>query len=208
MDSSVLTNAQLLQYWKIVRGQTRTSLTTIEVLSIGINVTCFEVLPTGESGFYWTDALNDVSLNGHVYTSFPDIVDGSLPSVTEEKGVSNDSVNFKVSNVNDSVRALALGGYFKNAKINMTMVLLNPFNNIPLYSQLLFSGFIDYVQASADPIQKTNEMTLYINSIYKKLDIQPPLMAANSVYQSYYPGDEAMQLLGQVNSNQIWKYKK
>nr|DAO81317.1 MAG TPA: minor tail protein [Caudoviricetes sp.] len=208
MDSSVLTNAQLLQYWKIVRGQTRTSLTTIEVLSIGINVTCFEVLPTGESGFYWTDALNDVSLNGHVYTSFPDIVDGSLPSVTEEKGVSNDSVNFKVSNVNDSVRALALGGYFKNAKINMTMVLLNPFNNIPLYSQLLFSGFIDYVQASADPIQKTNEMTLYINSIYKKLDVQPPLMAANSVYQSYYPGDEAMQLLGQVNSNQIWKYKK
>lgn len=208
MDSSVLTNAQLLQYWKIVRGQTRTSLTTIEVLSIGINVTCFEVLPTGESGFYWTDALNDVSLNGHVYTSFPDIVDGSLPSVTEEKGVSNDSVNFKVSNVNDSVRALALGGYFKNAKINMTMVLLNPFNNTPLYSQLLFSGFIDYVQASADPIQKTNEMTLYINSIYKKLDIQPPLMAANSVYQSYYPGDEAMQLLGQVNSNQIWKYQK
>lgn len=208
MDSSVLTNAQLLQYWKIVRGQTRTSLTTIEVLSIGINVTCFEVLPTGESGFYWTDALNDVSLNGHIYTSFPDIVDGSLPSVTEEKGVSNDSVNFKVSNVNDSVRALALGGYFKNAKINMTMVLLNPFNNIPLYSQLLFSGFIDYVQASADPIQKTNEMTLYINSIYKKLDVQPPLMAANSVYQSYYPGDEAMQLLGQVNSNQIWKYKK
>ena len=208
MDSSVLTNAQLLQYWKIVRGQPRTSLTTIEVLSIGINVTCFEVLPTGESGFYWTDALNDVSLNGHVYTSFPDIVDGSLPSVTEEKGVSNDSVNFKVSNVNDSVRALALGGYFKNAKINMTMVLLNPFNNIPLYSQLLFSGFIDYVQASADPIQKTNKMTLYINSIYKKLDVQPPLMAANSVYQSYYPGDEAMQLLGQVNSNQIWKYKK
>lgn len=208
MDSSVLTNAQLLQYWKIVRGQTRTSLTTIEVLSIGINVTCFEVLPTGESGFYWTDALNDVSLNGHVYTSFPDIVDGSLPSVTEEKGVSNDSVNLKVSNVNDSVRALALGGYFKNAKINMTMVLLNPFNNIPLYSQLLFSGFIDYVQASADPIQKTNEMTLYINSIYKKLDVQPPLMAANSVYQSYYPGDTAMQLLGQVNSNQIWKYKK
>ena len=208
MDSSVLTNANLLKYWNMVRGGNKTSLSVLEVMSIGINVMCFEVLPKGESGFYWTDALNDVSLKGHVYTSFPDIVDGSLPSVTEEKGISNDSVNMKVSNVNDSVRALALGGYFKDAKISMTMVLLNPFDNTPLYSQLMFSGFIDYVQASADPIQKTNEMTLYINSIYRKLDRQPPLMAANSVYQSYYPGDEAMSLLGQVNNDQIWKYQK
>jgi hypothetical protein len=208
MDNSVLTNPNLLKYWNLVRRQSRTSLSVMEVMSIGINCMCFEVLPKGENGYYWTDALNDVSFNGHSYISFPDIVTGSLPDITEEKGVSNDSLNFKLSNVNDLVRAQALGGYFKDAKISMTMVLLNPFNNTVLYSQLLFSGFIDYVQAQADPIKKTNDMTIYINSIYKKLDRQPPLMGANSVYQSYYPGDQAMSLLGQVNNDQIWKYQK
>ena len=52
-----------------------------------------------------------------------------------------------------------------------------------------------------------NEMTVYINSVYKKLDRQPPMIAANSVYQSYYPSDAYFSLLGQVNQNQTWKYK-
>ncbi|EAO5693830.1 DUF2163 domain-containing protein, partial [Salmonella enterica] len=29
----------------------------------------------------------------------------------------------------------------------------------------------------------------------------------NSVYQSYFPGDQIMSLLGVVNSGQTWKYK-
>ena len=208
MDSSVLTNANLLKYWNIVRGGNRTSLTVMEVMSLGVHCTCFEVLPKDTNGFHWTDALSDVLLNGNSYISFPDIVDGSIPSVTEEKGISNDSVNMKVSNVNDSVRALALGGFFKDAKINITLVILNPFDSTVLYSQLMFSGFIDYVTAQADPIKKTNEMTLYINSIYRKLDRQPPLIAANSVYQSLYPNDAYFSLLGQVNQDQIWRYQK
>ncbi|MDF2784220.1 MAG: hypothetical protein K0S95_755 [Pantoea eucrina] len=208
MDSAVLKNANLLKYWKIVRGETRTSLTPTEVLSMGINCTCFEVLPNGYNGFHWTDALIDITYKGNNYISFPDLVDGSIPSITEEKGVSNNSVNFKVSNVSNSAYQLAYQGYLKDAKVNIIMIILNPFDNSILYSQLLYSGFIDYIQADADPINKTNVMTVYLNSIYKKLDRQPPLMAANSVYQSIYKGDAFMSLLGQVNSDQIWRYKK
>ncbi|MGQ6141222.1 DUF2163 domain-containing protein, partial [Serratia sp. IR-2025] len=76
-----------------------------------------------------------------------------------------------------------------------------------LNSTLMFSGFIDYIQAEADPNAAKNEMSVYLNSVYKKLDLQPRTIAANSVYQSYYPGDEYFSLLGQVNANQSWRYK-
>lgn len=207
MDENILTNTQLLKYWNLVRGGNKTRLTIMEVMSLGVHVTCFDVLPKGTNGFHWTDSLIDIDLDGNKYISFPDIITGSLPSFTEEKGISNDSINFKVSNVNQSTRALALGGFLKDAQMNITLVILNPYDSTVLYSMLMFSGFIDYVQAVADPNQKNNEMTIYVNSVYKKLDRQPPLIAANSVYQSLYKGDEYFSLLGQVNQDQIWRYK-
>lgn len=207
MDESVLTNPNLIKYWNLVRGGNKTELTVMDVMSLGIHVICFEVLPKSAQAFHWTDSLIDIVLNGNTYISFPDVVQDSLPSFVEEKGISNDSINFKVSNVNDSVRALALGGFFKDAQINITLAILNPYDSTVIYDQLMFSGFIDYVQAVADPVQKQNEMTIYLNSVYKKLDRQPPLIAANSVYQSVYPGDEYFSLLGQVNQDLSWRYK-
>lgn len=207
MDENILTNKQLLRYWNLVRGGNKQRLTVMEVMSLGVHVTCFDVLPKGLNGFHWTDSLIDIDLDGNKYISFPYIITGSLPSFTEEKGISNDSINFKVSNVNQSVRALVFGGKFKDAQMNITLVILNPYDSTVLYSMRMFSGFIDYVQAVADPNQKNNEMTIYVNSVYKKLDRQPPLIAANSVYQSLYKGDEYFSLLGQVNQDQIWRYK-
>uniref|UniRef100_UPI001F14E7D2 DUF2163 domain-containing protein n=2 Tax=Serratia TaxID=613 RepID=UPI001F14E7D2 len=141
------------------------------------------------------------------YTSFPDLISDSFPSFTETKEINNNSINFKVSNVNDSTRTLALGGAFREAKVNIYLVILNPSDNSVLNSTLMFSGFIDYIQAEADPNAAKNEMSVYLNSVYKKLDLQPRTIAANSVYQSYYPGDEYFSLLGQVNANQSWRYK-
>ncbi len=207
MNENIYTNADLLKYFKLVKGITKTQLTIMDVLSIGVHITCFEVLPKSAQAFHWTDSLIDIELNGNVYISFPDVVSGSLPSFTEEKGISNDSINFKISNVNDSVRALAFGGFFKDAQFNITLAILNPYNSTVIDSMPIFSGFIDYVQAVADPINKTNEMTIYLNSVYKKLDRQPPLIAANSVYQSYYKNDEYFSLLGQVNQDQSWRFK-
>ncbi|WP_052979464.1 hypothetical protein, partial [Shigella sonnei] len=169
--------------------------------------TCFDVLPKGTNGFHWTDSLIDIDLDGYKYISFPDIISGSLPSYSEQKGMSNDAINFKISNVNASVRALALGGFLKDAQMNIKLVILNPYDSTVIDSMLMFTGFIDYVQAVTDPNQKQNEMTIYVNSVYKKLDRQPALIAANSVYQSYYRNDEYFSLLGQVNQNQNWKYK-
>ncbi|HFR2393415.1 TPA: DUF2163 domain-containing protein, partial [Shigella sonnei] len=173
-------------------------------MSLGVNVTCFDVLPKGTNGFHWTDSLIDIDLDGYKYISFPDIISGSLPSYSEQKGMSNDAINFKISNVNASVRALALGGFLKDAQMNIKLVILNPYDSTVIDSMLMFTGFIDYVQAVTDPNQKQNEMTIYVNSVYKKLDRQPALIAANSVYQSYYRNDEYFSLLGQVNQNQNW----
>lgn len=207
MDDTILTNPQLLKYWSLVRGGNKTKLSITDVMSLGVHVRCFDVLPKGSSAFYWTDALTDVAINGNNYISFPDIVQDSLPSFQEEKGISNDSINFKVSNVTSSVRQLALGGFLKDAQVNIRLAILNPYDSTVLYSMLMFTGFIDYCTAIASPNDKTNEMTIYVNSVYKKLDRQPPTIAANSVYQSYYPTDEYFSLLGQVNQDQIWRYK-
>lgn len=207
MDDIILTNPQLLKYWNLVRGGNKNKLSITEVMSLGVHVRCFDVIPKGSSAFYWTDALTDVAINGNNYISFPDIVQDSLPSFQEEKGISNDSINFKVSNVTSSVRQLALGGFLKDAQVNIRLAILNPYDSTALYSMLMFTGFIDYSTAIASPNDKTNEMTIYVNSVYKKLDRQPPTIAANSVYQSYYPTDEYFSLLGQVNQDQIWRYK-
>lgn len=208
MDNSILTNANLLSYWKLVRGTTKTTLSVTDLMSLGVHVICWDVLPKGGySSFHWTDSLIDIVLNGTNYISFPDIIQDSLPTFTEAKGVNNDAINFKVSNVTASVRQLALGGFLKDAQVNIQLVILNPYDSKVLYSMLMFCGFIDYVQAVASPNDSKNEMTVYINSVYKKLDRQPPLLAANSVYQSYYKNDEYFSLLGQVNQDQTWRYK-
>ena len=208
MKESVYTNANLIKYWKMVRGTTKSILSQMDVMSLGVSVTCFDVLPRGSNGFHWTDSLIDISIDGNQYISFPDIISGSLPTYSEQKGISNDAISFKVSNVTQSVRALALGGFLKDAQMNIRLVILNPYDSTVLDSMLMFSGFIDYVQAVADPNAGTNEMEIYVNSVYKKLDRQPALIAANSVYQSYFPGDDIFSLLGQVNQkNQNWKYK-
>ncbi|ROP61612.1 hypothetical protein EDF81_0083 [Enterobacter sp. BIGb0383] len=208
MDDNILTNPVLLRYWALMKGKEKTRLSITDVMSMGVHVTCFDVLPNGSSAFFWTDGLIDIVLNGNTYTSFPDIIQKSLPSFSEEKGISNDSINFKISNVNASVRQLALGGFLKDAKMNIRLVILNPFDSTVIYSMLMFSGFIDYCQAVADPNSPINEMTVYVNSVYKKLDRQAPVIAANSVYQSYYSGDQYFSLLGQVNQSQTWRYRK
>ncbi|EFD1058382.1 DUF2163 domain-containing protein [Escherichia coli] len=202
------TNANLLKYWNLTRGGNRKSLTIQEIMSLGQHVTCFDVFPRGQNAIHWTDAFIDLNLNSVVYQSFPDIIQDSLPSFSEEKGISNNSISFKVSNIDNSVQILALGNGLFKAKVNIIMVILDPYTTTPIYQMLMFSGFIDYCQATADPNQKVTELTINVNSIYQKLDVQTRTIASDSVYQSYYPGDAFMSLLGQVNqANQEWKMK-
>jgi len=206
--NELLTNPDLLQYWNLTRGGNKTKLTINELMSLGVHCRAIDMFPkNGIPPIFWTDGFVDLNINGTQYTSFPDLISDSFPSFTETKEINNNSINFKVSNVNDSTRTLALGGAFREAKVNIYLVILNPADNSVLNSTLMFSGFIDYIQAEADPNAAKNEMSVYLNSVYKKLDLQPRTIAANSVYQSYYPGDEYFSLLGQVNANQSWRYK-
>lgn len=206
--NDLLTNPELLKYWNLTRGGNKTKLTITELMSLGVHCKAIDVFPKNSiPPIFWTDGFVDLNINGTLYTSFPDLISDSFPSFTETKEINNNSISFKVSNVNDSTRTLALGGAFREAKVNIYLVILNPADNSVLNTTLMFSGFIDYIQAEADPNNPKNEMTVNLNSVYKKLDLQPRTIAANSVYQSYYPGDEYFSLLGQVNANQSWRYK-
>ena len=206
MQQSIYTNPDLLKYWALMRGDELTSLTLQQIMSLGSFVLAFDMMPKDSNGYHWTDGLIDFDLDGYRYISFPDLVDKSVPAFTEEKGISNSSINFKLSGVDNAVRVLALGGFLKDARVNIRLVILNPYDSTVLDSQLLFSGYIDYFQLTVDPNDSKNEMTVYLNSIYKKLDLATPTLAANSVYQSFYPGDSFFSLLGQVNMNQTWRY--
>lgn len=206
MDA-LLANPVLLAYWNLTRGGNKTKLTITELMSLGVHCKCVDVFPTSLPGIHWTDSYVDINLNGTPYTSFPDLISDSFPRFNEEKGISNNSISFKVSNVNDSSRVLALSGGFRDAKVNIYLVILSPADNSVLYSSMMFSGFIDYITAEANPQDQKNEMTVNLNSVYKKLDVQPRTLAANSVHQSYNPGDNYFSLLGQVNAGQTWKYK-
>lgn len=206
IGNDVLTNPDLIEYWNLYREH-KDVVTIPDVLSLGVHIRCFEVIPKNITPLYWSDGLGTVSFGGSTYTPFPDLITDSLPSFTEEKQIVNSAVTFKVSNVNQSTRALSLGGAFKEAKVNIYLAILNPANGEVLDYWRMFSGYIDFITASTDPISKKNELTVSVDSIYKQLDLQTRTLAANSVYQSYYPGDNMMSLLGVINSGQTWRYK-
>ncbi|HDS8977246.1 TPA: DUF2163 domain-containing protein [Raoultella ornithinolytica] len=205
----LLTNPNLIKYWNLVKGDNKTKLSITDVMTLGQHVNCFDVFPVNQSAIHWTDAFKEISMGGVIYQSAPDIIQDSLPAFSEEKGISNNSISFKISNVDNSVQMMALTNQLFKAKVNIYMVVLDPYTTNAIYSQLMFTGYIDYCEAKANPNEAVSEMTVNINSIYQKLDVQSRTLASNSVYQSYYPGDAFMSLLGQVNkADQEWRMKK
>ncbi|MDT0637958.1 DUF2163 domain-containing protein [Citrobacter werkmanii] len=208
MDDSILTNPQLIKYWELLRGEKVTRLSVTDVMSMGVHVTIFELYPRKSGAIYWNDGFTQLELNGVQYQSFPDLVQDSLPSFSEEKGISNDSIDFTISNVDNATRIMAMSGQLDKAQLNIGLVILNPYDSTPIYQQRMFTGFIENFQCTVNPFSEINEMKVTVNSVYKRLDLSPKTLAANSVYQSYYPDDAIMSLLGQVNKeDQVWRYK-
>lgn len=208
MNDAVLTNPDLIKYWNLIRGEVKTKLTITDVMSMAVHVTCFDLLPRSVSAIYWTDGFTPIQLNGAQYEPFPDLIQDSLPSFSEEKGISNDSIDFTVSNVDNATRIMAMSGQLDKAKLNITLVILNPYTSTPIYQQRMFTGYIENFECNVNPFSEKNEMKVTVNSVYQRLDRTPKTLAANSVYQSYYPGDAIMSLLSQVNKeDQVWRYK-
>lgn len=208
MNDSILTNPDLLKYWNLLRGETKTKLTITDLMSMAVHVTCFDLLPRSVSAIYWTDGFAPVQLNGAVYQPFPDLIQDSLPTFSEEKGISNDAIDFTVSNVDNATRIMAMSGQLDKAKFIVTLVILNPYTSAPLYQQRMFTGYIENFECTVNPFSEINEMKVTVNSVYQSLSRTPKTLAANSVYQSIYPGDEIMSLLGQVNkADQVWRFK-
>jgi hypothetical protein len=212
MNSGIFTNAALLQYYNLTRGKSKTVLTLSDIMSLGVHIKSVDVYPQQGSGvgaLHLNDGYVNFTVNGNIYTSFPDFINDSFPSFTEQKDISNDSVSFKISNVNKSFQVLAIGGSLRQAQVNIYLTILSPADNSVLVHDLMFSGYIDYFENVANNEQQNlkNELTVNLNSVWKKLDVQTKTLAANSVHQSTHPGDAYFSLLGIVNSGQTWKYK-
>lgn len=212
MNSVVFTNQALLDFYNLKRGTNKSVLSVSDVVSLGVIVKCVDVYPVAGSPagqLHLTDAFTDVIANSITYTSFPDFINDSFPSFTEQKDISNDSINFKISNIDPSFRVLANSGAFRKAKVNVYLTIISPADNTVIDHDLMFSGYVDYFESTvnnqADSI--TNEITVNLNSIWNKLDVQMRTLAANSVHQSTHPGDEYFSLLGIIHAEQQWKYK-
>lgn len=212
MNDAVFTNAALLQYWNLTRGDSKTRLTLSDIMCMGVVVKCVDMIPVSGSGvnaIYLNDGYVDLQTNGVTYTSFPDFISDSFPTFSEKKDISNDAVTFKISNIDPSMQTLALGGALKNARVNIYLAIISPADNTVIALDLMFSGYIDYFTSTANNQSDSlaNELEISLNSIWKKIDVQMKTVAANSVHQSTHPGDEYFSLLGIVHAEQTWKYK-
>ena len=114
ITDDILSNKDLVDYFNLCRGTSKTKLTVTDLFSIGVHVRCFDVLPTSIDPIFFNDGLIDLNIAGKNYVAFPDLVTDSLPSFSEEKQIANTSVTFIVSNVNQSMYILAMGGAFKS----------------------------------------------------------------------------------------------
>ncbi|HFS3094757.1 TPA: DUF2163 domain-containing protein, partial [Escherichia coli] len=110
ITDDILSNKDLVDYFNLCRGTSKTKLTVTDLFSIGVHVRCFDVLPVAIEPIFFNDGLIDLNIAGKNYVAFPDLVTDSLPSFSEEKQIANTSVTFIVSNVNQSMFILAMGG--------------------------------------------------------------------------------------------------
>jgi hypothetical protein len=67
IPSNVLTNADLIAYWNLTRGDNKTVLTEKELYQCGVMVKLIDILPATGSNIYLTDAIADQNYNGISY---------------------------------------------------------------------------------------------------------------------------------------------
>lgn len=205
IDESLLTNTDLLEYWNLTRGHNKTRLTEQEIYSMGIIVKCVDVIPVNSPAFFLTDAYVDIEANGVTYIASPDFLDSSFSTVTEKKDINNNGTSFKVSNVQQSYLSMALNGTLNNAKVHIYMTILNPANSLVMSHIRYFTGYIDGFNTDINPLESKNELTININSTWKKLDQTQRVLSSTSVHQSVHKGDKFFDLIGVIQSSQIWK---
>ncbi|MEI9855110.1 DUF2163 domain-containing protein [Enterobacter mori] len=211
IPSNVLTNADLVAYWNLTRGDSKNVLTEKELYQCGVMVKLIDILPATGSNIYLTDAIADQNYNGINYKSVPDFLDSSFANYVEKNQINNNGTSFKVSNVNQEYLSMALHGLWTDAKVNIWMGIVNPATGSILYAYRMFSGYIDYFSSdfnnAAD--NTTSETTVNLNSMWKKLDQTQRLLSSTSVHQSLHTGDKFFDLIGMLNSSeQLWKSSK
>lgn len=211
IPSNVLTNADLVAYWNLTRGDNKTVLTEKELYQCGVMVKLIDVLPPTGSNIYLTDAIADQNYNGINYKSVPDFLDSSFANYVEKNQINNNGTFFKVSNVNQEYLSMALYGLWTDAKVNIWMGIVNPATGSILYAYRMFSGYIDYFSSDFNNIagNTTNETLVNLSSMWRKLDQTQRLLSSTSVHQSMHTGDKFFDLIGMLNSSeQFWKSSK
>ncbi|EMV4035054.1 DUF2163 domain-containing protein, partial [Escherichia coli] len=78
ITNDILSNKDLVDYFNLCRGTSKTKLTVTELLSLGIHVRCFDILPTSIDPIFFNDGLKDLSIGGKNYVSYPDLITDSL----------------------------------------------------------------------------------------------------------------------------------
>ncbi len=211
IPNNVLNNPVLVNYWNMMRGDDKSTLTEKELYQCGIMVKLVDLLPSQGSNIYLTDSIADQNYNGIVYQSVPDFLDSSFANYVEKNQINNNGTSFKVSNVSQDYLSMALRGLWNDAKVNIWMGIVNPANGSILYAYRIFSGYVDYFSSdfSVQGTDTTNTTTVNLNSIWKKLDQTQRLLSSTSIHQSMHPGDKFFDLIGILNaSEQNWKSSK
>ncbi|ELQ6225604.1 DUF2163 domain-containing protein [Cronobacter turicensis] len=211
IPNNVLNNPELVSYWNLIRGDNKTILTEKELYQCGVMVKLIDILPPTGSSIYITDSLADQNYNGITYKSVPDFLDSSFANYVEKTQINNNGTSLKVSNVSQDYLSMALRGLWNDAKVNIWMGIVNPATGSILYAYRMFSGYIDYFSSDFNNAagNTTNETTVNLSSMWKKLDQTQRLLSSTSVHQSMHTGDKFFDLIGILNSSeQFWKSSK
>lgn len=207
------TDKGLVDYYNMVKGTSKTELTLSDVISIGTFMKCVAIVPpNGETQpIYVTDGFMSCSIGGVTYVPCNDFIVDSWNNITEENDINNDSTSIGISLVNKDWIGLITGGYLTNSMIQMHLEVISPASSEVLDTQLFFTGYIDNFEIDVDGIDNisdgvvSNKVTVNLNSIYRKLDLQSRNLCTDSIHRYYEPNDMFFSLIGTVNS-QTWSY--
>ncbi|WP_370550846.1 hypothetical protein NMD63_05685 [Edwardsiella tarda] len=202
---SVLQNKELVKYYNLMRGDSVSQLSELQLYEIGSTLKCIDILPPNGGSLYFNDGVCDLVYEGHLYKAVPDFLKSGFASFTTKSHISNDGTSLQISNVNQEYLSMCLNGMWDQSKVNLHVVILNPSDGSVLYGYRRFSGYIDNFK-SAFKMSDTSTTTVNINSVWKKLDLEQKLLCSTSVHQSNHNGDHIFDLMNTLhNATQTWK---
>lgn len=149
-----------------------------------------------------TSCFKDISWNGYVYKSSPNLM--SIGDIQQNLTFNVGTVSIALSGVDQLYISRFLGEAATNRLVNVYQILLDENYELIPDPELIFSGSIDSVAMSDDSFSGTSTITVNVASLIANYEKKSGRRANHNDQQIHFPGDNGLEFAGQKLDDLEW----